>query len=115
SVDVVPGDLLRAFDRVLEHLDEPMADASLLPTFLVCEAARREVTVALGWDGADELFAGYPNFEARRLGAVMALTPRFAGAAMRRFLDSLPSSDHYMGLGFRLRQLSYGFGHPPDH
>ena len=109
------GDLLRAFDRVLEHLDEPMADASLLPTFLVCEAARRKVTVALGGDGADELFAGYPNFKARQFAALMALTPRLAGAAVRRVLDSLPSSDRYMGLGFRLRQLSYGFGHRPDH
>lgn len=108
-------DLLHAFDSVVEHLDEPMADASLLPTFLVCRAARRKVTVALGGDGADELFAGYPNFKARRLGALMALTPRVAGSALRLAIDSLPSSERYMGLGFRLRQLSYGFGHHPDH
>ena len=109
------GDLLRAFDRVLEHLDEPMADASLLPTFLVCEAARRKVTVALGGDGADELFAGYPNFKARQFAALMALTPRLGGAAMRKVLDILAPSDRYMDLSFRLRQLSYGFGHRPDH
>lgn len=108
-------DLTNAFDSVAEHLDEPMADASLLPTFLVCQAARRKVTVALGGDGADELFAGYPNFIARRLGALMALTPRVAGSALRLTIDALSSSEGYMGLGFKLRQLSYGFGHHPDH
>ena len=114
-VEFRQADLLNAFDSVVQHLDEPMADASLLPTFLVCQAARRKVTVALGGDGADELFAGYPNFTARRLGALMALTPRIAGSALRLVIDALSSSESYMGLGFKLRQLSYGFGHHPDH
>lgn len=114
-VEFGQADLLNAFDRVVEHLDEPMADASLLPTYLVCQAARRKVTVALGGDGADELFAGYPNFKARRLAALMSLTPRIAGTALRRVIDALSVSESYMGLGFKLRQLSYGFGHHPDH
>jgi asparagine synthase (glutamine-hydrolysing) len=114
-VEFRQADLMNAFDSVAEHLDEPMADASLLPTFLVCQAARRQVTVALGGDGADELFAGYPNFIARRLGALMALTPRVAGSALRLAIDALSSAESYMGLGFKLRQLSYGFGHHPDH
>lgn len=108
-------DLINAFDRVCEHLDEPMADASLLPTFLVCQAAKRSVTVALGGDGADELFAGYPNFKARRFSTLMGLTPRFVGAALRQLIDSLPPPGHYMAPSFKLRQLTYGFGHPPDH
>lgn len=114
-VEFGQADLLHAFDSVVEHLDEPMADASLLPTFLVCQAARRKVTVALGGDGADELFAGYPNFTARRLGALMALTPRIAGSALRLAIDALSASESYMGLGFKLRQLSYGFGYHADH
>ncbi|MBM3572996.1 MAG: hypothetical protein FJX52_11685 [Alphaproteobacteria bacterium] len=73
------------------------------------------MTVALGGDGADELFAGYPNFQARRFSVLMELTPGIAGATLRRVLDALPSSDRYMGLAFRLRQLSYGFGHRSDH
>ena len=51
---------------ILAALDEPMADASLLPTFLLCRYARQQVTVALGGDGADELLAGYDPFRALR-------------------------------------------------
>jgi len=60
-------------DRALEilpelaaRMDEPIADSSILPTFLLCAHARRSVTVALGGDGADELLAGYDPFRALR-------------------------------------------------
>ncbi len=49
--------------EILARLDEPMADDSLLPTWLVCREARKHVTVALGGDGGDELFAGYEPFK----------------------------------------------------
>lgn len=53
------GDVL---DRVFTGLDEPFADASALPTFLVSEATARQVKVVLTGDGADELFAGYRRY-----------------------------------------------------
>ena len=54
--------LLEAFNAVSARMDEPLADASLLATWVVSRAARSRVTVALGGDGADELFAGYIIF-----------------------------------------------------
>ena len=54
---------LELLDDIYTHLDEPMADSSLAPSFLMCRLARNQVTVALGGDGADELFAGYPFFK----------------------------------------------------
>ncbi len=49
---------------IVSLLDEPMSDPSIVPTFLLSEVTRRDVTVALGGDGGDELFAGYEYYSA---------------------------------------------------
>ncbi len=50
------------FRAACAQLDQPYGDASFLPVARCCELARRDITVALGGDGGDELFAGYPRY-----------------------------------------------------
>lgn len=59
---VADEDLRDTFEKVMTYFDEPFADNSALPTYLVSKAAREHVTVVLTGDGGDELFAGYDSY-----------------------------------------------------
>ncbi len=60
-----PDHVLDAFDHWLDVFDEPFADQAALPTMLLSGFARREVTVVLTGEGADEVFGGYSNYRTR--------------------------------------------------
>jgi asparagine synthase (glutamine-hydrolysing) len=109
-VELTTNDLVDAFDAVSERLSEPLGDSSLLPSYLICRAARQTMTVALGGDGADELFAGYPNFPVQRFAPAMRLVPSALGKALGHAIEVLPSAEGYMSPAFLLRQLAQGFG-----
>jgi asparagine synthase (glutamine-hydrolysing) len=111
-VELATTDLVAAFNAVSEKLGEPLGDSSLLPTYLVCHAARQRMSVALGGDGADELFAGYPNFAVQRFAQAMCLVLPGIGRGLASAVAALPVADGYMNWHFLLRQVLQGLGAP---
>jgi asparagine synthase (glutamine-hydrolysing) len=100
-----PRVLLELLPAIGKLLDEPIGDGSIVPTHLLARFARKSVTVALGGDGGDELFAGYPTFQAERFAALPAVAG-IAGLAAR----ALPVSLGYFSLDFKLKQFAKGNG-----
>jgi len=99
---------------VLGRLDEPMADPSILPTYLLSAFTREQVTVALSGDGGDELFAGYDPFRALAPARLYArLVPDGLHRGARRLADLLPLSGRNMSLDDKLRRLLTGLSHRP--
>src|SRR5438094_4255796 len=100
--------------RLPDLLDEPLGDASLLPTYLLSHFTRRSVTVALSGDGGDELFAGYPTYQAHRLARALELVPRWVRHRLvRPAVERLPVSLDDLSLDFRLKRFVEGMDFAP--
>jgi asparagine synthase (glutamine-hydrolysing) len=95
--------------EIASGLDEPLGDSSLLPTYLLCKESRKHVTVALGGDGADELFAGYDPFRALAAARLYgAMVPKPLHEAIRLLLLRLPVSHANMSTDFRIKRTLRG-------
>ena len=104
-VDILP--------ELMSKLDEPVGDSSLMPTFLLCRTARQQVKVALGGDGADELFAGYDPFRALRSAELYnKWVPRPVHQAIRLLAARLPTSHKNISLDFILKKTLRGLSYP---
>ena len=109
-----PRAALDLVTRLPELLDEPLGDASFLPTYLLSRFTRRSATVALSGDGGDELFAGYPTYQAHRLaGPLELIPPLLRRRLLRPVVERLPVSLDNLSFDFKLKRFVAGLDFAP--
>jgi asparagine synthase (glutamine-hydrolysing) len=97
------GDLI---SEIGTWLDEPLSDGSLIPTYLLARFVRKHVTVALGGDGGDEIFAGYPMYYAHKVAGAYGAIPQFLRT---RFIEPvvrhLPVSTKNLSFDYKAKRF----------
>jgi asparagine synthase (glutamine-hydrolysing) len=106
---VLRPDAALLLPRLAEVFDEPFADSSALPTYLVSELAARHVKVALSGEGGDELFGGYYTYAADLLALRIG---RFA-PRVRPLVERLPSSTRKASLDYKAKRFVRAAHLPP--
>ena len=113
--EVLTADGMSLVERVSDHLDEPLADVSAIPTFLVSGLARRHVTVCLSGDGGDELLAGYERHLASKL--ARSVYDRIPAPLRRGLIEPaaarLPATDRKKGMADLVRRFVEGAAKDP--
>lgn len=112
---VEPAQVAGLVPTLMEYLDEPLADASIIPTYVISKLARRHVTVALAGDGGDELFGGYDTYKAFKVARWYRRIPGFIrrgliGPAVRR----LPASAKRLSFEFKAKKFIACADYPPE-
>jgi asparagine synthase (glutamine-hydrolysing) len=108
------ADMLQMLQKLPDIIDEPLADPSIVPLYLLSQFAAERFKVILSGDGGDELFAGYQTYQALKLATVFNSLPEMFQNAVRRMAARLPVSHDYLSLDFKLKQFFKGTGVAPE-
>lgn len=111
---VESGQVKELVPLLMKYLDEPLADASVIPTFIISRLARRYVTVALAGDGGDELFGGYDTYKAYKIGRLYRKVPNLLRAPVRGVVRRFPASRKRLSFEFKAKKFLSGIDFPPE-
>ncbi len=111
---LAPGDMTSVLDDIWDFMDDPIADSSLIPTYILSKFTQGSVTVALSGEGGDELFAGYDPFVADLAADIYSKTPKIVRNILEPLLMRLPVSHKNMSFDFKVKHFLKGMAHPED-
>jgi asparagine synthase (glutamine-hydrolysing) len=102
-------DVVDLIDSLVWYADDPLADSSMIPVYLVSRFAREHVTMVLTGDGGDEAFAGYPTYNAWFIREMYRRVPGWVRRhVVRRMVDALPVSTDKVSFDFKARRFVSG-------
>ncbi len=101
---------LKLIPNIANLVDEPMSDASILPTYFLSHFASKQLKVCLGGDGGDELFAGYQIFPVHKLIGLYNILPRELRNLALFIANKVPPRETYLSFPFVLKQFLRGIG-----
>jgi asparagine synthase (glutamine-hydrolysing) len=101
---------LELIDEILPNLDEPFADASIIPTYFLSKFSKQYVDVTLGGDGSDELLAGYPTFISDNFKFPLNIVPKYLiNILISISNNTIPISHKNISIDFKINQFLKGF------
>lgn len=101
---------LKLIPNLANLVDEPLSDASILPTYFLSNFASKQVKVCLGGDGADELFSGYQIFPVHKLIGFYDILPREIKKLLLFTANKTQPRETYLSFPFVLKQFLRGVG-----
>lgn len=108
-----PNLAFETMSELWEYLDEPMADASIVPTFFLSKMTKRHVTVALAGEGGDELFGGYPTYQAHQYANIWRAVPKpLRRGLIEPMLKSLPVSLNNLSFDYKVKRFIQSVDEP---
>jgi asparagine synthase (glutamine-hydrolysing) len=105
TVSASEAELFRALEVISDGVAEPLGDPAILPTYLLAEAARRDVKVILSGEGADELFGGYPTYLGHRWAERFRALPDGLRGSIGSWVHRIPVSTSKVSLEFLAKRF----------
>lgn len=102
-------DMLSVIPEIFDKLDEPFADSSILPTYILSKLTRAKVKVALSGDGGDELFGGYPTYISHIPAEILKhILPQSSIKFLNSLSRFIPASFEYFSFDFKVKRFLSG-------
>jgi asparagine synthase (glutamine-hydrolysing) len=101
-------------DRILGSIDEPLGNASLIPSYLLFKLASEHATVILTGDGGDELFGGYPTYQSPYFQRIFRWLPNALQDVATALVNTIPVSHARISLDYRLKRFVVGVRLPAE-
>ena len=109
QINVSHKSIREYFEKYISYIDEPYADGSAIPTFLLAKKAKEYVTVLLSGEGGDEVFAGYDTYAAFKVRKLYRYIPKYIRVEiLKKIIQKLPVSTDKLSFEFKAKRFVDG-------